>query len=79
MPNSYRFTGTGASILANRISYFFDLHGPSMTIDTACSSTLVALHEACRAVHMGDVRQALIGGANLIMDPDKLTAQSSMQ
>ncbi|KAJ5778489.1 hypothetical protein N7520_001735 [Penicillium odoratum] len=79
LPASYRFTGTGASILANRISYFFDLHGPSLTIDTACSSTLVALHEACRAIHMGDVRQALIGGANLIMDPDKLIAQSSMQ
>jgi emericellamide synthase (highly reducing iterative type I polyketide synthase) len=66
-------------MLANRISYFFDLRGPSMTIDTACSSTLVAIHEACRALRLGDIDQALVGGANLILDPDKLMVQSSMQ
>ncbi|PSN60679.1 polyketide synthase [Corynespora cassiicola Philippines] len=76
---SYRFTGTGASLLANRLSYFFDLRGPSITIDTACSSTLVALHEACRAIRIGDASQAFVGGANLILDPDKLMVQSSMQ
>ncbi|KAH7558493.1 hypothetical protein BM1_04630 [Bipolaris maydis] len=68
-----------ASMLANRISYFFDLRGPSMTIDTACSSTLVAIHEACSALRMGEIDQALIGGVNLILDPDKLMVQSSMQ
>ena len=62
-------------MLANRISYFFDLRGPSMTIDTA----LVVIHEACRALRMGDIDQALVGGANLILDPDKLMVQSSMQ
>ncbi|KAK5994046.1 Squalestatin tetraketide synthase [Cladobotryum mycophilum] len=75
----YRFTGTGLSMIANRISYVFDLRGPSMTIDTACSSTLVALHEACRALRSGDVEQVLVGGTNLILDPDKLTVISSMQ
>jgi emericellamide synthase (highly reducing iterative type I polyketide synthase) len=50
-----------------------------MTIDTACSSTLVAIHEACRALRLGDIDQALVGGANLILDPDKLMVQSSMQ
>ncbi|KAK5993761.1 Highly reducing polyketide synthase cm3B [Cladobotryum mycophilum] len=75
----YRFTGTGPSILANRVSYFFDLKGPSMSVDTACSSTLVALHEACRALRAGDADQILVGGSNLILDPDKLTNISSMQ
>ncbi|XHG07542.1 hypothetical protein AWENTII_010681 [Aspergillus wentii] len=76
---SYRFTGTGSSILANRISYVFDLRGPSISIDTACSSTLVAIHEACRALRMGDMEQVIVGGVNMIMDPDKSAVQSSMQ
>ncbi|KAL3470364.1 thiolase-like protein [Aspergillus californicus] len=76
---SYRYTGTGGSMLANRISYVFDLRGPSMTIDTSCSSTLVAVHDACRAIRLGEVEQVLVGGVNLILDPDKLTVQSSMQ
>ncbi|KAM3565547.1 hypothetical protein ARSEF4850_001360 [Beauveria asiatica] len=75
----YRFTGTGPALMANRVSYVFDLKGPSMSIDTACSSTLVALHEACRALRAGDAAQMLIGGSNLILDPDKLTVMSSMQ
>ncbi|KAM3435360.1 hypothetical protein MY4824_004941 [Beauveria thailandica] len=75
----YRFTGTGPALMANRVSYVFDLKGPSMSIDTACSSTLVALHEACRALRAGDAAQILIGGSNLILDPDKLTVMSSMQ
>lgn len=65
-------------MLADRISYFFDLRGPSMTIDKACSSTLVALNEACSALRMGEIDQALVGGVNLILDPDKPMVQSSM-
>ncbi|KAM3517070.1 hypothetical protein NHJ13051_009322 [Beauveria bassiana] len=75
----YRFTGTGPSLIANRVSYIFDLKGPSMSIDTACSSTLVAVHEACRALRAGDAKQMLVGGTNLILDPDKVTVISSMQ
>jgi acyl transferase domain-containing protein len=65
-------------MLANRLSYFFDLRGPSITLDTACSSGLVALHEACKSIRNGEVKQALIGGANLILDPDQTTVMSSM-
>jgi acyl transferase domain-containing protein len=76
---SYRFTGTGAAIVSNRISYVFDLHGPSITLDTACSSGLVAIHEACKAIADGEVTQAVVGGTNLILDPDVVSIMSSMQ
>ena len=52
----YFMTGATLSILANRISYVFDLHGPSLTVDTACSSSLVALHHACEAIRDGQYR-----------------------
>jgi acyl transferase domain-containing protein len=48
--DTYSMTGGTLSILANRLSYVYDLRGPSLTIDTACSSSLVALHHACEAL-----------------------------
>ena len=48
--DAYFATGNTLSLLSNRLSYIFDLRGPSMTIDTACSSSLVALHEAVAAI-----------------------------
>ncbi len=59
-------TGNALAILANRVSYIFDLHGPSVTIDTACSSSLVALHQACEALRSGRVDTAIVGGINVI-------------
>ncbi len=66
----YAGTGTASSIAANRLSYAFDLRGPSMAIDTACSSSLVAIHLACRSLAAGDCNAALAGGVNLLLDPD---------
>jgi acyl transferase domain-containing protein/NADPH:quinone reductase-like Zn-dependent oxidoreductase/acyl carrier protein/NADP-dependent 3-hydroxy acid dehydrogenase YdfG len=62
-------TGTTSSIAANRLSYFFDLRGPSMAIDTACSSALVAFHQACRAIASGEIGHALVGGMSLHLHP----------
>ncbi|AKT38857.1 type I polyketide synthase [Chondromyces crocatus] len=62
-------SGVAMSIMANRLSYFFDLRGPSMTIDTACSSSLVAANLACQALRNGTIRMALVGGVNLILSP----------
>src|SRR5215212_3580233 len=67
--DSYFMTGATLSILANRISYVFDLHGPSLTVDTACSSSLVALHQACEAIRDGHIGTAIVGGINLLLSP----------
>jgi 3-oxoacyl-(acyl-carrier-protein) synthase/SAM-dependent methyltransferase len=55
--------------IANRVSYLFDLKGPSMAVDTACSSSMTALHLACQALRDGDCDTAFIGGVNLITHP----------
>jgi amino acid adenylation domain-containing protein len=60
---------TMGSMAANRISHAFNWSGPSLTLDTACSSSLVALHAACEALRRGDVEVALVGGAQLLLDP----------
>ena len=65
----YSMTGNTASIASNRISYLFDLHGPSVSVDTACSSSLVALHHACNSIWSGDAPIAIAGGVNLLLHP----------
>jgi acyl transferase domain-containing protein/acyl-CoA synthetase (AMP-forming)/AMP-acid ligase II/acyl carrier protein len=65
----YSGTGTSPSIAANRLSYFFDLRGPSMSVDTACSSSLVAIHLACRSLRDGESTLALAGGVNVMLTP----------
>lgn len=62
-------TGNTASIAANRISYVLDLNGPSMAIDTACSSSMVAFHQACQSIRSGESQQALVGGISLHLHP----------
>jgi acyl transferase domain-containing protein/NADPH:quinone reductase-like Zn-dependent oxidoreductase/surfactin synthase thioesterase subunit len=68
--NPYVAMGTGITSLANRISYVFDLKGPSVSLDTACSSSMVALHLACRSVWNGEADLAIAGGVNLILRPE---------
>ncbi|MDS0797338.1 polyketide synthase, partial [Burkholderia pseudomultivorans] len=62
-------TGNTASIAANRLSYVFDLRGPSLAVDTACSSAMVAFHLACRAIANGEISHAIAGGVSLHLHP----------
>ncbi|XP_048366349.1 hybrid PKS-NRPS synthetase fsa1-like [Sphaerodactylus townsendi] len=67
--NHYDGTGAAMSIAANRISYTFNLTGPSIAVDTACSSFHYALHMASNAIKQGDCEVAVCGGVNCIIDP----------
>ncbi|MEW6028989.1 MAG: amino acid adenylation domain-containing protein [Chloroflexota bacterium] len=70
MIDAYAGTGNAHSIAANRLSYVFDLRGPSMAVDTACSSSLVSVHLACQSLRSGESDLALAGGVNLILTPE---------
>jgi len=65
----YAATGGGQGIAANRLSYLLDLRGPSIAVDTTCSSSLVAVHLACQSLRNGECRLALAGGVNLLLSP----------
>ncbi|KAI6635430.1 Type I Iterative PKS [Pyricularia oryzae] len=70
----YTATGSGTTILANRISHVFNLKGPSFVIDTACSSSLYCLHAACSALWQRECDAAVVAGANLIQSPEQQLA-----
>lgn len=67
--DAYSGLGNANSIAANRLSYLFDLRGPSVAVDTACSSSLTAFHLAVESVRAGDCAMAIAGGANAILSP----------
>ncbi|MEO5875203.1 MAG: polyketide synthase, partial [Streptosporangiaceae bacterium] len=73
----HAMTGSHRSIIANRISYSHGLHGPSMTVDTAQSSGLVAVHLACESLRNDDCTLALAGGVNLILTDDSMAAAAA--
>ncbi|MER5435286.1 SDR family NAD(P)-dependent oxidoreductase [Streptomyces sp. NPDC002588] len=68
-PDAYSATGNGHSFAAGRIAYAMGLTGPAVAIDTACASSLVAVHQACQALRRGEVDVALAGGVNLVLSP----------
>ncbi|KAK2756655.1 polyketide synthase [Arachnomyces sp. PD_36] len=74
----YLLTGTGTAMLSNRISHFFDLRGPSMTLDTGCSSSLTSLHTACRSLQAGDCDASIVTGCNLMLNPDPFISMSGV-
>ncbi|MFC7764257.1 type I polyketide synthase [Catellatospora bangladeshensis] len=68
--NPYYASGKEFSFAAGRIGYVFGLHGPSMMVNAACSSSLIAVHLACQALRAGECDTALAGGVNLLLAPE---------
>ncbi|KAF5643482.1 polyketide synthase [Fusarium tjaetaba] len=66
----YVTTESGATIMSNRISHVFNLHGPSLSVDTACSPSIYAFHQAIKAIKAGDCDSAIVASANLILTPE---------
>ncbi|MDX9972355.1 MAG: beta-ketoacyl synthase N-terminal-like domain-containing protein [FCB group bacterium] len=68
-PDAYAAMGNSPAVSANRISYLLDLRGPSLVVDTACSASFVALHQACQSLRNGECDFALSGGAGVMLTP----------
>lgn len=71
-------TSSHYSLLSNRVSHVFGLQGPSLSLDVACSSGLVAVHLACQSLRSGESTMALAGGVNLIIAPDSYLVVAKM-
>lgn len=69
-PEPYSMTGGGIALLSNRVNYIFNLQGPSLTLDVACSASMYALHLACSSIQSGECTAAIVGGSNLILTPE---------
>ena len=68
-PNAFSSTGTLRAFLSGKVSHFFGFEGPSITYDTACSSSAVAIDAACKAIRLGDCSKALAGGVSVYSSP----------
>ncbi|KAL5002552.1 hypothetical protein BDV10DRAFT_202156 [Aspergillus recurvatus] len=70
--------GTLSAMSSNRISHFFDLKGASMTVDTGCSTALVALHQAVLGLRTGEADMSIVSGCNIMLSPDMFKVFSSL-
>jgi acyl transferase domain-containing protein/acyl carrier protein/NADP-dependent 3-hydroxy acid dehydrogenase YdfG len=66
---AWAVNGTTYYGIANRVSYFLDLRGPSVAVDTACAGSLTALHVACQSLRLGEAPVAIVGGVNIMATP----------
>jgi len=71
-------TGTLHSVVPNRLSYLLDLRGPSISVDSACSSSLAAIHLACQSLRAGETNLGIAGGVSLIVTPELMVAMSKV-
>ena len=67
-PGKHSVVGVGQNFIAAFVSHVLDLHGPSLVLDSACSSSLAAVHLACQSLHSGDSELAIAGGVDLLLD-----------
>lgn len=72
----YFITGNALNAVSGRVAFALGLEGPAVAVDTACSSALVAVHQACQALHAGDCDMALAGGVNVLLSPVTVIAAS---
>jgi acyl transferase domain-containing protein/acyl carrier protein len=77
--DAYAATGTAHDMIAGRLAYWLDLHGPAIAVNTACSSSLTAVHLACSGLRAGDCNVALAGGVNLLLAPGFSVAAAQLQ
>ncbi|KAI1806786.1 putative polyketide synthase [Daldinia bambusicola] len=75
---TYHATGTGLAMMSNRVSWFFNLRGPCISIDTACSSSMVALHLGCQSLRTGESKLSIVGGTNLMTGPDIMSGMTRL-
>ena len=75
----YSATAVGLASAANRISYLLDLQGPSFALDCGCSGGLVAVHQACQSLILGESDMAIAGGTNLILSPNHTMALNNIR
>ncbi|MCX7114351.1 MAG: beta-ketoacyl synthase N-terminal-like domain-containing protein [Gammaproteobacteria bacterium] len=75
----YELTGASQSMFANRLSYFYDIHGPSFNVDTACASSLTALHYAIRDLQHGVCDAAFVCGSTILLNPNVTTLYQKLQ
>ncbi|EKG11419.1 Beta-ketoacyl synthase [Macrophomina phaseolina MS6] len=78
LPRSF-LIGVGSAMASNRLSHYFDLRGASMSIDTGCSTTMTALHQACNDLRNHESSMSVVSGGNLILNPDMFITMSSVQ
>ncbi len=77
--DGYAATGTAQDMIAGRLAYWLDLRGPSLVVNTACSSSLAAVHLACRSLRSGESSAAVAGGIHLLLSPISGVAMSQLQ
>ena len=75
----YQAIGIASNILANRISYVFDLKGTSITMNTACSTSLVAVDIACLSLLKAEYTQAIVCGSHIMLNPDTMVVLSMIR
>uniref|UniRef100_A0A914YMT0 Ketosynthase family 3 (KS3) domain-containing protein n=1 Tax=Panagrolaimus superbus TaxID=310955 RepID=A0A914YMT0_9BILA len=76
-PNALQIVGEANSVLAGRLNFFFGSHGPSESIDTACSSSMVALQNAVDSIKLGRCKRAIVAGTSLIISSNELAQRIS--
>jgi acyl transferase domain-containing protein len=72
-------TGAQGAFLAGRVAYYLNLNGPAITIDTACSSSMQAIHLAVQSIRSGESEQALVGASHLITQPDVWVSMAKLR